>query len=249
MKKILLILPLVLMWSATWADSLQISYQRIDDSYIYSSSPDNNYGADVIIRATSTRATLLRLDSTWVDSIGSDKVVDSLTWHIRISTNGTSDTCPGFDVWKVNCWIEGTGTGGAPTTTGVSYNDWNGPNSEWGTAGCANGSDAGSTNCTDNGGYDRTATASDTAFSGVSGTGYILVNSRVSYVQAQYTAHQPIGLLLGTYAGNSTDFYSTQASSPSTNAPFVTVFYHTSTTGSGTNVISRQGVARQGVVR
>ena len=252
MKKLLFLVTMLLMsttWS--WAQSERdITTQSMFlDGFMYASSANNNYGADVTTRVTSSRSTIFQLAGTWIDSIGTGMVVDSIACSLKVTAQGgADDTLRAYPIWKSDCMVEGTGTVSVPTTTGMSYNDWDGPNSEWGTAGCANASDGGAYNCTDAAGYDRTTTPCDSIYS-VTTYNFYRIRLPATYCQAMYTAGKAVAFLLtGNGALAATDFHTREAVSPS-NRPRVTIFYHTAPSVASSNLVLRGAVIRSTVVR
>ena len=218
---------LALLFIATTALGLDLSTGRVDDSYIYSGVPDNNYGGNSEIVLSGARSGLIRLDSTWVDSVGTGQTIDSMIIHLWATSVPTAGSFYAYGVWKPN-WVEGTGTASAPTTTGVSYNDWNGPDYEWGTAGCANAGAVGTAtfNNTDAGGYDREAAGYDSlAVTTVSTWNIFYV--RPSYAQAAYDGHQAVTILLSQATTGAAYSLASTENTQTSWRPWVSVFYHT----------------------
>ena len=252
MKKILLLVTILLMstiWSVR-ADTYNFSDSgRFADAHIYSSATNNNYGANTTIIQSSGRAILWRLEDNWFDSLGADKDVDSIVCSLRVNSTAGLDSIPVYLVWKSDCWVEGTGTTATPTAAGASWNDWDGPNSEWAVAGCGQGNDAGSYNCTDAGGDDRKVSVEDTLFT-ENTTGWKTFRITGASAQAMYDAGRAICVLLGTNSQFLTDFHSREATSAS-NRPRMTVYYQSVTPPSagGSNVVIRGSVIQGAVIR
>ena len=253
MKKILILTILLALPIWSWAQSERdITTQSMFlDGFFYSSAADNNYGADVTTRVTSSRSTIFALNGTWIDSIGAGQTVDSIVCSLKVAGfGGADDTLRAYPIWKSDCMVEGAGTISVPTTTGMSYNDWNGPNSEWGAAGCASAADGSSYNCTDAGGYDRMTTPCD-SLAGVTTYNFYKIRLPGSYCQSMYSAGRAVAFLLtGNGALANTDFHTREAASAS-NRPRVTIFYHVAAEppAAGSNTVLRGSVIQGSVIR
>lgn len=227
---------LLLLTSGAWAQSVETftDSSHFKDGYMYLSVVNNNYGADALLRVTQTRRTLFELSAGWVDSVGVGQTIDSIVCSLKVvSPGGLDDTLRAYPVWKAGCWVEGAGTFSVPTTTGMSWADWNGPDYEWGTAGCDQATDAQADNCTDGAsGYDRHATPCDSICSIPTGTyPFYAITLPGTYCQQMYVAGKAVAFLLignGTLAY--TDFHSRQATTASYR-PKAYVYYHAAPTG------------------
>ena len=224
MKRYLLILLLL----PALAPALDLSSGRIDDSYVYSGFPDNNWGANTeIVLTGSPRYGLIRIDSTWVDSVGTGQTIDSMIFHVRTTTVDVPASWYAYAMWKPGCWVESTGTG-AGALGGVSYNDWNGPDNEWGTAGCNTTGDVGtgSFNCTDAGGYDREATAYDSLDCATAYT-WVTFYVRPSFLNGAYTNHKAVSIWLRLASASGSASLASTENTQTSWRPWVSVFYHT----------------------
>lgn len=130
------------------------SYTGTTDTQLYKSGADTNYGTTTTLKVcnqfgSGVFSSLIKFD---VSSIPATATITSATLTLTMdSTNFHGGTWGFYRCFKP--WVESTAT----------WNDWDGPNSEWGTAGCDNTNDSGVDNSGDGTGDDRTATAFDTS--------------------------------------------------------------------------------------
>jgi hypothetical protein len=210
-------------------DSTVFDYTYLDDAFIYQSQPDWNYGGSFELRASLTRSILIRLYADLSYYLGENQIIDGMRVYlylsVRESGTGISDTFQVYPMQTSYCWGEGTGTGGVTATSGATYNDWNAPNTEWGTAGCESAHDDSLFHCTDASGYDRWATPSDTPIITGTGTyGWKFCTVQKEYVQTCYDSGYFAGLLIHQHPATASKFYSTENASY---RPYIVVYHHT----------------------
>jgi hypothetical protein len=168
MNKIIAVFIVVFLCSIAYATEVTFqdgtdSYTGTDDSMLYNHDPEfnTNYNTDTTIKlrtytdgANYNKSAVIKFD---VSSISATATINSATlyiWYLGqndcTNPEGYANTLGVYRAFKT--W----------TNAGVTWNDWINPDSEWGTGGAENESDAGSDNSGDGSDYDRKATAEDT---------------------------------------------------------------------------------------
>lgn len=159
MKKLILTI-LGVLWLARIVSATEITlqnglsgYSGTTDSYIQADDADTNFGTSTQLSIHDSWAPgyqwpIIKFD---VSSIPAGSTINSAI--LSIYQEGDVGGACSIYVYRVfKSW----------TSSGVTWNDWINPDSEWGTAGCNNANDGGSDNSEDGSGYDRVSTASAT---------------------------------------------------------------------------------------
>lgn len=155
-----------------------------EDTYIWENNPDYNYGGDIVMYLdASTKAGIIRFKDL-TDSLPENVTVESCTLYVW-AYEGCQDIA---GLYAYRCfktgWVEGTGTG--QDVAGATWNDWSADDYEWGTAGAANASDAGSDNEGDGSGYDRKSTAEGSDECPGEGDTWLTIPITAAFVQERY---------------------------------------------------------------
>lgn len=155
MKTLCILLILTSSVFAEHDSTLVLDTTRINDWAIFGSATglvDHIGGGcpacrhDLVFSSSSWM--FLALDTGFIDdSIGAVSSFDSVTINFEVIGSGGGDTAYFYPVFK------------PANVDSCTYNDWDSPDLEWGTAGANSTNDAGSYNTTDGGGDDRYATA------------------------------------------------------------------------------------------
>jgi hypothetical protein len=215
MKHLIFILLFLFVASQSQADSLKIDHSMnliADGSIKDGVESDDNFDTELSIHARAWIAQhrgLIDIDSTWVDSIGSGKVITSAVCSVYCVNTIGSDSISCYGVWKNKTDI-----------TTCTWNDWDAPDLEWGTAGCANTNDAGSFNTTDGGGDDREATAWDSFLMGSTSTWYGF-DLDTSWINDCYSNNRNITICFNAADANWKQFSSTDATTAADRPYFI----------------------------
>lgn len=141
-------------------DEVSIGASDIEDTYISSSSPTNNYGALTIFYSHLNLPGLIRVMNV-ASNLGENATISAAVCSLYSNSGVYNATIAGYRIFKP--WIEGTQTG-SPSSGGCNWTFWDAINAyNWTTAGCNSADDAGSDNSGDGTGADRKETAEGSA--------------------------------------------------------------------------------------
>lgn len=136
---------------------------NVEDCYISSSSPTNNYGSSALWGIVPTFRNLSRVKNV-ASELGGDATISAATYNFYNYSGTASVTIGGYRIFKP--WYEGDHTGQACGTQDCSWNGWNcsaAYSGLWTTAGCESADDGGSDNSGNGTGADRKETEEGTA--------------------------------------------------------------------------------------
>jgi len=231
MKRILiLVLFLICLSAQAWAETKKISgTTNVEDALIYQEASDVNEGSRVYLEtftsAGSYHKTFIRVKNI-ASELGAGATDITAVCSLYCFANYVDDKIYAYRVFKP--WIEGTGvwTHCTGTNGGVTWDDWNCLDLEWGTAGCANASDAGSDNSGDGTDYDRKATAESYADVTTINTWYSWnISTELATGWYDGTIGERGIILVGSIVTGDNRFYSTEYTDDPTKCPFWTFTY------------------------
>jgi len=209
---------------------------NVEDTYMAKDNPDWGYGgSNELVVASKYVGTyydraLIRVKNV-ASELGAGATNITAVCSVYCWYNYIDDNIGAYRVFKP--YKEGTIYADICTGTdkGVSWNDWNCLDLEWGTVGCANASDAGSDNSGDGTDYDRKATAEASATSVTTVNTWYSWSISTELATGWYNgtiAENGIILVGDTTTGGYNKFYSTEYGTDATKCPF---FVFTYTTG------------------
>lgn len=136
---------------------------NVEDTYLDSAAPENNFGGGWEIRTSSIHNSLIRVKNV-ASELGVGATITAAVCNLYCSSHYTDGDLSAYSVFKP--WGEGALFGSDPADAAegegvATWNDWSNDDEEWTTAGCENADDGGSDNSGDGTGADRKATAED----------------------------------------------------------------------------------------
>ena len=231
MKKILTILVLgflLLLGSKVGAETKKISgTTNVEDTYFAKDMPNYGYGGSTDLTVNLGGGvfvdhTLIRVKNV-ASELGAGATNITAVCSLYCRLNYDDDNISAYRVFKP--WVEGTlyADNCPGTNSGVTWNDWNCTDLEWGTSGCANASDAGDDNSGDGTDYDRKATAESNVNVTTANTWYSwAISTELATGWYNGTIEENGIILIGNSGDDANIFYSTESG---TNPPFFVFTY------------------------
>jgi len=233
---------MLLLAGTSYADSLVVQGQNaagIYDNKVYESYNDVNFGGSAtlaVLQGTGGGRRHSLFGFTNIDSIGSNKVVDSLKIELYcLVANGA--TVAMHELLKP--WYEGN-SDNAIEAGASDDNHWYHSDSSWGKEMADSTDDAGSQNRSSGTGPDRKATATDSQTISTGSTWYTFWVDIDLACDWYDGTKEPFGVIFSESSNVGITTFASSENSTTTNRPKVTIYYHDAVAGA----VSRRRAAQ-----